>query len=429
MMSKTHPAHSRTLRVAMALTTSLTLMSFSATTVYADKRQPAPVVYATPGNTSEPVSSTSANRAAARRSVQHSVRQVPAPVVTNDRRVEFRYPDQPDVFYGQGGARRNASATPLNFSSSISAVPVEEARQYSLAEPSVNVDLSATRDPAINPGGLEAEAVSERRFEATSVTSSPLAPVETAPPPVQPSMFQPVAGGAVYDETGKASIFDPALNGQLTANGEVLDTSAMVAAHPSLPLPSLVQVINPANGKEIVVRVNDRGPFDGGGMIEVSSRAADLLGLTGSGSADVRVRYLGPAPEVTRPVVKVIKPESTFAPPGEEPLFGGPSGSPASAYPPLPVRAPAPRLPVADPGTVEGGYVVQLASFTDIGNAQRMHDQLKSHVNVNITTARVHGADYFRIVTTPLADRHAAEMLRDRLANQGIASGLVITAP
>jgi len=98
-----------------------------------------------------------------------------------------------------------------------------------------------------------------------------------------------------YVEVGMASWYGDAFHGRLTANGEVYDVNALTAAHPTLPLPSYARVTNLDNGSSIVVRVNDRGPFAHNRIIDVSERAADLLGFRTVGTARVKVAYLGPA--------------------------------------------------------------------------------------------------------------------------------------
>src|SRR5690606_6879039 len=99
-----------------------------------------------------------------------------------------------------------------------------------------------------------------------------------------------------YQETGTASWYGPQFHGQRTASGEIFDESALTAAHPTLPIPSLVQVTNLENGREVIVRVNDRGPFVGERLIDLSRAAAQVLGFESAGHARVHVRYLGPAP-------------------------------------------------------------------------------------------------------------------------------------
>lgn len=95
-----------------------------------------------------------------------------------------------------------------------------------------------------------------------------------------------------YDQTGIASWYGEVFQGRYTANGEVFDLNQITAAHTTLPLPSIVEVINLQNNRALRVRVNDRGPFAKGRIIDLSERAARLLGFEGAGTALVRVRIL-----------------------------------------------------------------------------------------------------------------------------------------
>ena len=99
-----------------------------------------------------------------------------------------------------------------------------------------------------------------------------------------------------YSRTGIASWYGKDFHGRLTANGEVYDMHAITAAHPTLPLPSFARVTNTRTGQNIVIRINDRGPFAHNRIIDLSRRAALKLGLARSGVGEVHVRYLGPAP-------------------------------------------------------------------------------------------------------------------------------------
>ncbi|HEV2531615.1 septal ring lytic transglycosylase RlpA family protein [Phenylobacterium sp.] len=99
-----------------------------------------------------------------------------------------------------------------------------------------------------------------------------------------------------YNETGVASWYGDAFHLKPTADGEIFDKDRPSAAHTTLPLPSLVEVTNLDNGKKLVVRVNDRGPFVDNRIIDLSHEAARQLGYDRKGLAHVRVRYLGPAP-------------------------------------------------------------------------------------------------------------------------------------
>jgi rare lipoprotein A len=99
-----------------------------------------------------------------------------------------------------------------------------------------------------------------------------------------------------YRAEGVASWYGSDFHGRLTANGEIFDRASMSAAHATLPIPSYVRVTNISNHKSVIVRVNDRGPYSGNRLIDVSERAASLLGFYGSGLAPVRVEYVGRAP-------------------------------------------------------------------------------------------------------------------------------------
>jgi rare lipoprotein A len=99
-----------------------------------------------------------------------------------------------------------------------------------------------------------------------------------------------------YMRRGKASWYGSAFHGRLTANGEVYDTNQLSAAHPTMPLPSYARVTNLANGSSVIVRVNDRGPYHSNRVIDLSQRAATVLDYQHTGTADVKVEYVGRAP-------------------------------------------------------------------------------------------------------------------------------------
>ena len=99
-----------------------------------------------------------------------------------------------------------------------------------------------------------------------------------------------------YRAEGMASWYGDDFHGRLTANGEVFDMTSLTAAHPTLPIPSYARVTNLRNGKSLVVRINDRGPYHGNRLIDVSNKAAELLDFKSNGVAKVRVEYVGRAP-------------------------------------------------------------------------------------------------------------------------------------
>jgi rare lipoprotein A len=117
-----------------------------------------------------------------------------------------------------------------------------------------------------------------------------------------------------YDETGIASWYGPDFHGKRTANGETYDQDELTAAHPTLPMPSLVRVTNLDNGRSVVVRINDRGPFVPGRIIDVSKRGAQLLGFDKVGTAKVRVKIM----EIeSRAIADAARKRGYVAPPRE----------------------------------------------------------------------------------------------------------------
>lgn len=99
-----------------------------------------------------------------------------------------------------------------------------------------------------------------------------------------------------YSAMGEASWYGSDFHGRRTANGEIFSANALTGAHPTLPLPSYVRVTNQANGASVVVRVNDRGPYMPGRIMDLSHRAAEMLGYVNNGSAQIKAEYVGPAP-------------------------------------------------------------------------------------------------------------------------------------
>lgn len=113
---------------------------------------------------------------------------------------------------------------------------------------------------------------------------------------VRGKLYTPQANPEGYAAQGTASWYGSDFHGRLTANGEIFSANAITGAHPTLPLPSYVRVTNLDNGRSLLVRVNDRGPYLHGRVIDLSHRAADILGYVNRGTGNVQVQYVGPAP-------------------------------------------------------------------------------------------------------------------------------------
>ena len=108
--------------------------------------------------------------------------------------------------------------------------------------------------------------------------------------------YTPMENPGNFEATGVASWYGPGFHGRRTANGEVFDQHSLSGAHPTLPMPSYVRVTNLANGSSVIVRINDRGPYHGRRVIDVSRRVAEMLDFKARGMGRVRVQYVGLAP-------------------------------------------------------------------------------------------------------------------------------------
>ncbi len=168
-----------------------------------------------------------------------------------------------------------------------------------------------------------------------------------------------------YKRTGLASWYGDAFHGRLTANGEIYDQTHLTAAHPTMPLPSYARVTNLENGNSVIVRVNDRGPFVDGRIIDLSRRTAQLLETKGAGVARVEVEYLGRAPLHGRDDQFLM---ASFRPGGRgDPSDGLPTGVMIAMNGPTPttaVQSSATVTPSSRPSAgVGGSATVQPASF------------------------------------------------------------------
>jgi rare lipoprotein A len=172
-----------------------------------------------------------------------------------------------------------------------------------------------------------------------------------------------------YDRTGMASWYGAAFHGRMTANGEIFDSAAISAAHPTLPLPSYVRVTNLENERSIVVRVNDRGPFRHKRLIDVSEQTAELLGFHHEGMTQVRVQFISKAPLEREPEAVLL---ASYAGPDIGPANAA-SVMLAAAEPaaPPPQRA-RPRRESAVAFTEEAvpGPEVAMASLTEEYSAE-----------------------------------------------------------
>ena len=241
-----------------------------------------------------------------------------------------------------------------------------------------------------------------------------------------------------YDQEGTATWYGQSHHLKTTANGEVFDRYALSGAHTTLPLPSIVEVTNLENNRTVQVRVNDRGPFKGGAVIDVSQEAARQLGFEQQGTARVRVRYVGPAPlgaldAGLRHSAYTPAPAPSQLPPAPTPYAGlnpGPVETPVASQPlaPLAPLAPVASVPVQPP-PASGGliYRVQAGAFSDPANAQRVVSQLGSAVVARVEPfQRADGMTLYRVMVDGTADEGEAFDLRDRVAAYGFTEARVV---
>jgi rare lipoprotein A len=206
--------------------------------------------------------------------------------------------------------------------------------------------------------------------------------------------YQVMEDSTGYQERGVASWYGNKFHGRPTSSFEPYDMYKFTAAHRTLPLPSYVQVTNLDNGKSVVVRVNDRGPFHGDRLIDLSYVAAVKLDMHHRGTAPVEVRILTPADSGTR---LAAAPGTGIGPVG--------AGVSANAARPMPARA-----------------FLQVASFSQHDNAQRMQQQLSSAGlrNVDLQRADVDGQTVWRVRVGPYGRQSNLERARQKIRGLGL---------
>lgn len=438
---KTIHSASQSLNLPLLAITGVLAVALAAP-AYADKRHPAPIVYAT--GTSPYPAGTPQYIAPAKAADAQTKKQA---------RIQFRYP----------GTTAPAPATSMDYAGQGMTTSEPAPRQYASIEtpaPTYNTTAGVTVQDSFDARAAAARIEAERQISAVesealpSLAAAPMpqpAPAIPAPlsaaPATQPQLTQPVVRDLtpaasygvsgepvpVFDETSLAIVYGPEFDGLPTANGETYNPNEMTAAHSTLPLPSLIQVVNTATGQEVVLRVNDRGPFEDGASLQVSPRAANELGMNGAGKATLRIRYLGAAPAASIPTAPVppapqMMAELTY-PPVQQTAQAETAADylvPAS-YEPTPVPQAQPAYAYSAPAAAPAGdYFVQIGSFTDIANAQTLSNRIQASLPVTIVPARVNGADYFRVRVGPLLTRDEAERAQQDLSYAGIPQGRVV---
>ena len=247
-----------------------------------------------------------------------------------------------------------------------------------------------------------------------------------------------------YNETGIASWYGPDFHGKYTANGEVFDQNEVTAAHRTLPMPCFVRVTNLENGRTLAVRVNDRGPFAHGRILDLSRRSAQLLGIEGQGTARVRVEIMA---EESRALALRLKggTDVADAPPvlaapreSVQALSLPPPGSREAAKP-VAAKQAAPAVSMAKSGElspvtqqVTQGPVkstqifVQAGAFSRFDNANRLSAALSSFGETIVTQVHTKSGTFFRVRMGPVANVSDADALLEKIISSGYPEAKII---
>lgn len=246
-----------------------------------------------------------------------------------------------------------------------------------------------------------------------------------------------------YSETGIASWYGPGFHGKLTANGETYNQNDLTAAHRTLPLPSMVRVTNLENGRSIKLRVNDRGPFAHGRIIDVSRRGAELLEFKNEGTAKVRVeivenesRQLASgalnqeagknAPDAV-PTVQV-QTASLEAPTASAERAVTASDATAQVTSAASAAANGAEAEVSYAPVRDSSIFIQAGAFTRYDNANRLRARLSSLGDVKIDPAMVEERQFFRVRVGPVATVEEADTLLQTLVSNGFTQSRVVVA-
>ena len=260
-------------------------------------------------------------------------------------------------------------------------------------------------------------------------------------------------------ETGVASWYGPGFHTKATANGETYDQRDHTAAHRTLQMPAIVRVTNLDNGRSTVVRINDRGPYARGRIIDMSQAAAEDLQMTGRGTARVRIDQLGAESQAVKEVAlggggpaeqqaalaQLASGQRPAAPQPNVPQAPAPQAPLPPVAPPYPSQevlvqaSPPPYSPVASRGgptiaTIASGssqsgasFYVQTGAFSTAANANRQRDQISTYGTTEIFQASAGGHEVYRVRVGPYTTPDAAGIVADRLKRSGYGEARVVT--
>ncbi|HEX5282169.1 MAG TPA: septal ring lytic transglycosylase RlpA family protein [Micropepsaceae bacterium] len=296
----------------------------------------------------------------------------------------------------------------------------------------------------------------------------PLAPRAAAPPAAPPAVPVPHPAYKVgdpyqvngvwyypqeqpeYDTTGIASWYGQDYQGKPTADGEIFDMNAVTGAHPTLPMPVNVRVTNLENGRSIVVRINDRGPYVNGRILDVSEHAADLLGFRDQGLARVRVTFLGradlngtglasladetpmaiatavPAAPVTAVDVDMLPPVTGIPMAPETQVAALPAPVQQEILPPLPENADGQVIEMPVPAATS--LYVQAGAFLSLTNANYLASRLSS-AGAKVSAGTKDGRPIYRVRIGPFQSVDDADAALSRIEGLGQNDAQIVVDP
>ena len=236
--------------------------------------------------------------------------------------------------------------------------------------------------------------------------------------------YTPITDDRPFKQRGTGSWYGKKFHGQKTSSGELYDMYKLTAAHPTLPIPSYARVTNLANGAQVIVRINDRGPFHSERIIDLSYTAALKLGYLGSGSSQLEVERLLPDDIARINAAKKAGAVAAEAAPPEKQMPPAPS----EAAQPEPVAVssatPAPAMDLADPA---GGFYLQFGAFAEQGNADAERVRLQQLWDSALPPLEVYFVGlFYRLHSGPFATREEAQTAAQKLLSIGKVKAMVV---
>lgn len=220
-----------------------------------------------------------------------------------------------------------------------------------------------------------------------------------------------------YTETGVASWYGADFHAKYTANGEVYDMNTLTAAHRTLPLPSIVKVTNLSNGRSLILRVNDRGPFAKDRIIDVSKRGAQLLGYQGQGTTKVKVELLEKESKELKMALIGNQPE---------PVFAIHKNQDVVASKPIPKIAYIPQIEVKEEKSSSGKVYVQAGAFNSVDSARNLKDKLTNIGKTEVFPAEINGGRFYRVRLGPFSGEKEAHNVLDKVKDFGVYNAKIV---